>query len=376
MAFAHLKTTRSWSPVRRPETSPDSEWQIDIAMNIHDLLHPIHADAPCGEDMSFAPEFDRIAELRRTDDPTLAQGEWVRELKSADFPAVRTLCNDLLATRTKDLRLAGWLAEAQTRIDGFAGLAQGLELCAALCERYWGGLHPQPDEGDYEQRAGNLSWLLQQVVEAAHTVPVLQGTSLRCGRRVIESVRARKDAADVGSGPAQDSIAQALAQTPAPQLLAQPPALEAALAALGELQAVVDARLTDGPAFAPAREALQDSLHLARRLLRERGLDNAAEPALATPTGTVAGLLAAAAGTTPEIGGVPFKTRAQALAQLREVAAFFRRTEPHSPVAYLADKAAHWGELPLHLWLRAVLKDQAMMTQLDELLGVEPPPQT
>ncbi len=341
-------------------------------MNNHDLLTPIDADSPCGEDLSFAPEFDRIAELRRTDDPTLAQGEWVRDLKSSDFPAVRALCSELLATRTKDLRLAAWLADAHTRIDGFPGLARGLELCTKLCELYWDGLHPLPDDGDYEQRVGNLSWLLQQVVEAALTVPLLHGTSLRCGRRVIESVRARKDATEAPSGPTQDSIAQALGQTPANQLLALPPDLEAALAALAQLQGVIDARLTEGPAFAPAREALQDSLHLARRLLRERGLGSATEPALASPTGTVAGLLAAATTSAPSLGGGHVESRAQALAQLREVAAFFRRTEPHSPVAYLADKAAHWGELPLHLWLRAVLKDQAMLTQLDELLGVEP----
>ena len=30
------------------------------------------------------------------------------------------------------------------------------------------------------------------------------------------------------------------------------------------------------------------------------------------------------------------------------VAHFFRRTEPHSPVAYLAEKAVKWGEMPLH----------------------------
>lgn len=36
---------------------------------------------------------------------------------------------------------------------------------------------------------------------------------------------------------------------------------------------------------------------------------------------------------------------------------------------YLADKAASWGELPLHLWLRAVVKDQGTLAQLDEMLG-------
>lgn len=340
-------------------------------MNIDTLLTPIHPDAPCGEDLSFSPEFDRIAELRRADDPSLNQGEWVRDLKSADFPAVRALCAELLATRTKDLRLAGWLADAQSRTDGFAGLAQGLDLCAALCEQFWDGLYPLPEDDDVEQRMGNLSWLLHQVVEAALTVPLLQGSALRCGRRLIESARARKPSSDPVSGPTDESIAQALAQTVAQHLLALPPALEATLTALARLQTIVDARLADGPAFMPAREALQDTLHLARRLIRERGLTTSGEAStLARASATDSVIIAPVASTT--ING-PIQTRAQALAQLRAVAEFFRRTEPHSPVAYLADKAAHWGELPLHLWLRAVLKDQAMLSQLDELLGVAPP---
>jgi len=40
--------------------------------------------------------------------------------------------------------------------------------------------------------------------------------------------------------------------------------------------------------------------------------------------------------------------------------------------SYLADKAANWGELPLHEWLRSVVKDPAQVAQLDELLGTAP----
>ena len=53
------------------------------------------------------------------------------------------------------------------------------------------------------------------------------------------------------------------------------------------------------------------------------------------------------------------------------VAEFFRRTEPHSPVAYLADKAASWGEQPLHVWLKTVVKDAGALAHVDELLGIE-----
>jgi len=80
--------------------------------------------APCGNDLSFSAAFDAIQEARRADDPSLAQGEWVTELKEADWPGVIRRCEALLAHDTKDLRVAGWLTEALGRIE--AALAQSL----------------------------------------------------------------------------------------------------------------------------------------------------------------------------------------------------------------------------------------------------------
>ncbi len=40
---------------------------------------------------------------------------------------------------------------------------------------------------------------------------------------------------------------------------------------------------------------------------------------------------------------------------------------------YLADKAAAWAAMPLHQWLRAVVKDPNQLAQLDELLGTVAP---
>ncbi|HEC0958219.1 TPA: type VI secretion system protein TssA, partial [Klebsiella pneumoniae] len=65
-------------------------------------------------------------------------------------------------------------------------------------------------------------------------------------------------------------------------------------------------------------------------------------------------------------------SRKEALQQLRQVAEFFRRTEPHSPVAYLAEKAARWGEMPLHVWLKRVIKDHGTLEQMEEMLDVNP----
>jgi type VI secretion system protein ImpA len=360
-------------------------------MNPSELLTPLPYPQPTGPDLSFSPEFDQIAELRRFDDPTLDQGEWVRDIKVADYASVQRICSELLATRTKDLRLAGWMTDAMARSGGFSGMAEGLNVCAGLCEHFWDALHPQPDEDApaddlaerFEQRIGNLSWLLAQLAEVAQMHPLIVGKSALgapapFGRRVIEATRSRKASEhDSTTEPTEEQIAQALAQTPGQALLAALEGVQTALDALARLQAVVDGRLgVDGPNFSAARNELQATQHMLTRFAKDRGLLQAAGGVDEGPS-SAAGDPAAASGNSaasgPFTGGAP-TTRAQALAQLRQVAEFFRRTEPHSPVAYLADKAAKWGEVPLHQWLRSVLKDQASLAQIEELLGVEPPP--
>ena len=66
------------------------------------------------------------------------------------------------------------------------------------------------------------------------------------------------------------------------------------------------------------------------------------------------------------------QSRAQAVAQLRAVAKFFRATEPHNPAAYFADKAAEAADMPLHQWLSTVVKDDGSLAHIRELLGVKP----
>ena len=71
----------------------------------------ISEDQPSGDDLSFSAEFDRIQEARREDDPTMDYGEWQITLKQADWNEVISSCTQLLQTRSKDLRLAGWISE-------------------------------------------------------------------------------------------------------------------------------------------------------------------------------------------------------------------------------------------------------------------------
>lgn len=108
---------------------------------VQPFFSPISQAMPSGVDMVFSHEFDVIREARREDDPTLDQGAWVTEIKQADWPLVLSVSQKILLEQSKDLRVAGWWCEASSRISGLDGLAQGLQLVAGLCSRYWDSMH-------------------------------------------------------------------------------------------------------------------------------------------------------------------------------------------------------------------------------------------
>ena len=72
-------------------------------------------------------------------------------------------------------------------------------------------------------------------------------------------------------------------------------------------------------------------------------------------------------------GAIPLEpqNRADALHRLAAVADYFRRTEPHSPVAYLVQRAVRWGEMPLEEWLRDVIPNEDVLARVHETLGLK-----
>lgn len=326
-------------------------------LDIDALLAPIAPDNPCGADLAFSPEVDEIARARLADDPSLEQGAWVTAIKEADWKLVGKRCTALLETRSKDLQLAVWLAEANAKTGAMHGLAEGLGLVAALCERFWDGLYPQPDEDGFERRIGNLAWLASRIAPLVRTMPLAEGGTVTLQARDVARAKGPDAVAELDTARARAKPAFVQA------LLAD---CEACLAALEELERVVDARLgADGPGYSVGRAALRDVIDL----ITPTAPATAVQASPGTPAIQGGGMAPA----LPLRVDGPVQHRDQALAQLRQVAEFFRRTEPHSPVAYLAEKAARWGEQPLHAWLRSVIKDDASLARLEDLLGIEHP---
>ncbi|MBN3723394.1 type VI secretion system protein TssA [Burkholderia sp. Ac-20379] len=380
-----------------------------MPIHVNALLAPLSDASPCGEDMLFSSEFDAIQHARKFDDPSLDQGEWITEIKEADWGFVVDQSVELLGTQTKDLRLAVWLTEALAIQDGIAGLTQGYELLAGLCATWWEQVHPLPEGDDTEYRLGNVGWLSGRTAELLRAIPLTDGSGSAytaldwdVAQHVAQAVRRDPDNANeiARNKPSVDQIEASKRMTSVAFYASLLAGLSAFAVALDALDDELERRAGNAaPSFRQARDAYESVRMLAERFAREQGYAPDAqpvavpqatsqatqiernEPSFKTPFNPEPNAAMPAAQTPPVpttaapvmptvIAGL--QNRAQAVEQLRAVAKYFRATEPHSPVAYLADKAAEWADMPLHQWLASVVKDDGSLSHIRELLGLKP----
>lgn len=360
-------------------------------LDLDALLAPIPGPAPCGPDMLFSAQFDAIQKAREHDDPSLEQGDWVIDLKEANWPFVISESQKLLKDATKDLRLGVWLTDALASHQGFVGLSDGYRLLSGLCERHWEDLHPLTEDGDADIRIGSISWLVSRSVELLQRAPIVNDGQTAYGSQVWETALALEQSVKRTPANADELTRGKVTTEQFDRIRRATPArffgglhaeLLACEAAVAHFETVFDERTdSQGPSFGPVKDALASTRNTVARFARDAGApvgtDAAAIAAAATPgpTGRVEPVFtspldipSASHAAAASRGGI--HTRAEAIARLKEVAAFFERTEPSSPTAYMAKKAASWADMSLHAWLRNVVKNEQELAQLEDMLGV------
>ncbi len=358
-------------------------------VDLESFLLPISAEHPAGVDLRLIAgdtTFRRLAELRREVDATTdPEGQG----RNADWPAVLRESTAALRERSKDLELAATLTLALARTEGFPGLAAGLRLIRELIDRFWDTLYPGCDEDgiDLAIRARPLAWLgaSRDFLTAVRQIPLAgaPGDSPRSlfdfeqSRRVEEAARRSdrqqyQEMIDAGliTG---EQWRTALGRTPPVRLAAL---REAIAACAAELTALGDACESKFGPEAPHLLDLRNLLEACQAQLDQAGsgdqpVDGAAaamsagaSPGASSPGGGGGGVATAAG---------PIATREQAYRQLRVVAEFLRRTEPHSPVALLIERAVKWGDLPFESLFRDFVKNEDVRGQVQDLLGLQPP---
>lgn len=357
------------------------------------LLAPIPGVSPQGtdvrEDYSARSPYSRLRDARSE-----ARGaEKQLEAQDPDTPAadpaplwriLRDLGMQLLTEQTKDLEIAAWLTEAFVRSHGLSGLAAGSRLIAGLADRYWNDIYPLPDDYGVETRVapitglngrgggGSLMAPLFRMVlfNRANGSPVALHQFQASARLATMETAARRQRIEAGTIPFDDIEKEARTVGRFSMAKLRDDAAEA-LAGWQAMATILDEKAgSDAPSTSHVRDLVREIGEIASRYAPDAPpRDESAVPGVALRTPSVG----------PRSDDTPpstFRsmTRESALRDLESIAAFFRRTEPHSPLSYTLDEAVRRARLPWLELLNEVMGDQSSRDAFLIALGIRPPP--
>ncbi|MEM7526986.1 MAG: type VI secretion system protein TssA [Pseudomonadota bacterium] len=303
----------------------------------------------------------RTAERRRqqAEDP----GE--RVALCPEWQEVSALAREILTDHAKDIEVLVWLTESETRISGFAGARSALSLMQTLVAEYGTAMHGLESETDCERFApiGALSGVGGEgtLIQPIRLLPLLPEAAY--GEHSLWEL-------EHGSGATATQAALAAADRRAMAIrLAEIDACIASAAAL-------DAQLTEMfGADAPPLARLKDVLGEAAAAVRHWSGLSDAPAAVSDEThneGTIA-VSEAAEQTVRHAAPEPIRSRDEAFRQLLEIAAFFRRTEPHSPTSDAIETLVRRGQMDFMSLLAELVPDEGMRLSVMTKAGIEPP---
>ncbi|KAB0680244.1 type VI secretion system protein TssA [Aureimonas leprariae] len=275
---------------------------------------------------------------------------------------VRALAVQALTEVTKDVEVLAWLAEAELRIGRFAGLARVFDAAAVLVEASWDEMHSIDGDGP-EDKAAPFAGLngvggegtLIQPIRLCPLVPDAHFFELSLWDYQV----AQRD----GSGRLRDAVADAGRDAMATHL----ETVRACQAAFARLTQALDRRC--GPHSPPSsntravleevRAAISDVAQLS---------DAVEEVAPAAAAGTNG--KASPANAVARRGEIA--SREEAFQRLLEVAAYFRRTEPHSPLSSSIETLVARGRMDFLRLLEELLPDPHVRRTVLASAGIQP----
>ena len=351
------------------------------------FMEPVEGDLVCGPDLreDYSPQSlyyrlrdarssARAAERAADSDPALEAeaGQHWRNVVQLARAALE---------KSRDLEIAAWLTEALVREEGLSGLAEVARLIETLARRFWDELYPLPDEDGMETRVAPMAGLNGvggdgTLMQPLRKLPLFVRASgvpvpvfLYQQAEETEGLGdAKRKAARISSGVPEFMELEAEARAAQPRFAALLRDAAAAAAAWRSMSAAFeDIAGADAPPTGRVAELLDQVIAIARRYApfgsEEAELDTGPIPA---PEG-----VEPSAGT--EARTRPAQTREDMLRQLGEIAAFFRRTEPQSPIALTLEEAVRRARLSWPELLAEILPDETTRQSMLIALGIKPP---
>jgi type VI secretion system protein ImpA len=328
-----------------------------------ELLVPIPGANPGGVELRGQPVYDKI-KVARVEDEDMPQGGWETARKMADWSQVIALTKDAIATRSKDLQLAVWMAEALLVREGFPGFRSALDTIVGLLEQHWDHLYPENDGDDIEARANVLSVLGgEKIARRVRQVPLDAGGHNVVKLQQAKSVPTETDAAAdsskddlrkalIAEGKAPpEAIDSAFRETKKPWLKTLVASIDGCVQVLHNLEEISRERFVrEGPNYESLGKALEEVQRAAKQLLKrklevdpDRPEPGDAPPANGGPVAVPDGV-SLPGSVSSQLSAVP-TSREDAASRIAASAKYLRQSEPTNPAAYLLLRGFRWGEL-------------------------------
>lgn len=362
--------------------SPDI---IDLAR----LLAPISEELPAGTDVRQDPSptshYQTIKTARSAARAAERNSIHDGDTTEADehWRKIFSLAPEILSKQSKDLEIASWFTESLIRRHGFQGLRDGFRLIEGLIENFWEHVFPLPDEEDgIETRVSSLSGLNGGDGEGVLIAPIRKvritegqdpgpfsfwqyHLALNVQRTASEDARASK--ADK-LGFSIEDIERAVSESSETFFVDLIDDISIAIDSYKHIDQLLEQRCgDDAPSTRRIIETLEECrgavTHIGKQKLplpiEEDPVAEGEESSVSTPAGTSA--------AAPNV----INSREAAFKQLTEIAEFFRKTEPHSPVSYVLEKAVKWGHMPLDELIIELIPEASSRTHFSQLTGVQ-----
>ena len=361
-------------------------------LDIEQLTGPISDEAPSGTYLKQT-DYDRLQTAKDLRAKAVGAERKERELmlyseedlemipdqdryvEPPDWRAVRDSCVEILANHSKDLWVASWLVEANTRLHGFAGMRDSFRVIDGIVNSYWSAIHPPPDEE--EGHLGTVSQLTSLNGEEGPgtlLMPIDETVVLPNDSQL--TFAAYRQATEGSGGDLTEGDFLAAAQRcDTDQLRSHGEDMQEAVDAYASMISSLEEVCGefDGTPVAPPssqiRNALSDCLRIFQLVTRDvLASGDPQDEAHDEESGelTVEGAPAA-------IANNQVTSREDAFRLLLRASEFFRKTEPHSPVSYMLQQAVKFGRMELPDLLRELINDEDVLTRFAERTGIEIP---
>lgn len=353
-------------------------------IDVSSLLAPISPENPVGVDLrqEVSPNslYSRIRDARKSARAAERNNLFVDDDKKNNDPddhwrVLLDLVQQALL-KSKDLEIACWYTEALIRKAGFSGLRDGFSLIRQLIEVYWDSIYPLPDDDGIATRLAALTGLNGEGAEGVLIVPIRTTNITEIGKserpfsywQYKLALEAQRMTDEQGRNEQiaknkfkLDDIQNAVDQSSPEFYINLRDDLHAALEEYKRIgQALMErCGAQDSPPSSNILNILTDTLG---------AINHVAKLKFPEPETTADGEAVNGAGGSGAGGTI--KSRAEALKQLGYISQFFRRTEPHSPLSYIIEKAVRWGDMSLGELMQELIPDSGSRNTYSSLTGV------